>query len=90
MCLGIPGEIAEISAERPDLATVAVAGVRRTINIGLFEPGEIRPGDWVLVHVGFAMSKIDEHEAALTLDYLQGMEQAYDDELRALAESSIE
>lgn len=88
MCLGIPGEITEISTERADLATVAVAGVRRVVNVGLLE--DLQPGDWVLVHVGFAMSKIDEQEAALTLSYLEGMEQAYADELRALADSAIE
>lgn len=88
MCLGIPGEITEISIDRPELATVAVAGVRRTVNIGLIE--DLQVGDWVLVHVGFAMSHIDEKEAALTLSYLEGMEQAYADELRALTESTIE
>jgi len=88
MCLGIPGEIAELSTDRPDLATVAVAGVRRVVNIGLIDG--LQPGDWVLVHVGFAMSKIDEAEAALTLSYLQGMEKAYADELSALTQSSIE
>jgi hydrogenase expression/formation protein HypC len=88
MCLAIPAEITEISTERPELATVAVAGVRRVINTSLVD--DPLPGDWVLVHVGFAMSKIDEKEAALTLSYLAGMEQAYADELRALTESSIE
>ena len=90
MCLGIPGEIVEVLSDRPDLAKVDVAGVRRAINIGLFDEGEIRPGDWVLIHVGFAMSKIDEAEAAATLAMVQGIGQAYNDELRALADSAIE
>ena len=90
MCLAIPGEIAELSADRPGLAVVAVGGVRRTINVSLVEPDGIAPGDWVLIHVGFAMSKIDEAEAAQTLEYLKGMEQAYADELRALADSAID
>ena len=50
-------------ADRKDLAKVDVSGVRRAINIGLLEDGEIQPGDWVLIHVGFALSKIDEEEA---------------------------
>jgi hydrogenase expression/formation protein HypC len=90
VCLGIPGEIVEVLSDRPDLAKVDVAGVRRAINIGLFDEGEIRPGDWVLIHVGFAMSKIDEAEAAATLAMVQGIGQAYNDELRALADSAIE
>ncbi len=89
MCLGIPGEIVEILPDRADLARVDVAGVRRAINIGLLGEGEVRPGDWVLVHVGFAMSKIDEAEAAATLAMLDGLGQAYADELEALAESDI-
>jgi hydrogenase expression/formation protein HypC len=56
-------------------------GVTRIINIGLLEDEDLKPGDWVLIHVGFAMSKIDEEEAALALASLQLMGQAYDDEL---------
>ncbi|WP_214107872.1 HypC/HybG/HupF family hydrogenase formation chaperone [Acrocarpospora catenulata] len=89
MCLGIPGEIIELIPGPADLATVDVVGVRRAINIGLLGEGEVRPGDWVLVHVGFAMSKIDEAEAAATLALLTGLGQAYTDELEALAESDI-
>jgi hydrogenase expression/formation protein HypC len=90
MCLGIPGEVVSIDADRPDLASVTVSGVRRMVNIGLIEPGELAPGDWVLIHVGFALSKIDEDEAAAALDFLAGVGQAYTDELAALAESSID
>ncbi len=90
MCLAIPGEVVDVDSERPELATVEVGGVRRQINIGLFEPGEIGPGDWVLVHVGFALSKIDEQEAAETLRLLQGLGQAYTDELEALSSSVFE
>ena len=71
------------------LAKVDVAGVRRAVNIGLLGEGQVRPGDGVLVHVGFAMSKIDEDEAADTLRLLNGLGQAYSDELSALAESDI-
>jgi hydrogenase expression/formation protein HypC len=89
MCLGIPGEIVELVPDRPDLATVDVVGVRRVISVGLLDEGGVRPGDWVLVHVGFAMSKIDEAEAAATLDLLNGLGQAYADEIEALSESDI-
>ncbi len=89
MCLGIPGEIVELIPGQPELAKVEVAGVRRAINVGLVNQDGIRLGDWVLVHVGFAMSKIDEREAAATLALLRGLGQAYTDELEALAESDI-
>ena len=90
MCLGIPGEVIEILTDRPDLARVDVSGVRRAINIGLLVDEDVRPGDWILIHVGFALSKIDEAEAKAALDFLAGIGQAYDDELRALQESRIE
>ncbi len=90
MCLGIPGEVVEVVSDRPDLARVDVSGVRRAINIGLLEGEDLRPGDWVLIHVGFAMSKIDEHEAKAALEFLEGIGQAYADELAALQESKIE
>ena len=89
MCLGIPGEIVEITPDRPDLAVVDVVGVRRTVNIALLTEDEAKPGAWVLVHVGFAMSRIDELEAAATLEMLAGLGQAYTDELDALARSDI-
>ena len=90
MCLGIPGEVVELYSDRNDLAKVDVSGVRRAINIGLLEDEKIQPGDWVLIHVGFALSKIDEEEAAAALAFLEGIGQAYDDELAALQESMIE
>lgn len=89
MCLGIPGEVIEILADRPDLAKVDVSGVKRAINIGLLEDGEVQPGDWVLIHVGFALSKIDEKEAKAAMDFLEGIGKAYDDEINALRESQI-
>jgi hydrogenase expression/formation protein HypC len=89
MCLGIPGEIVEVHPGTASLATVTVAGVRRAVNIGLLGEDQVRVGDWVLVHVGFAMAKIDEAEAAATLALLSGLGQAYADELTALATSDI-
>ncbi|SFB56926.1 hydrogenase expression/formation protein HypC [Amycolatopsis marina] len=90
MCLGIPGEIIEINRDQPDLAKVSVSGVKRTINIGLLEDDPPLPGDWILIHVGFALSKIDESEAQAVLDFLEGIGQSYEDELAALRDSSIE
>jgi hydrogenase expression/formation protein HypC len=89
MCLGIPGEIVELLADREDLATVSVEGVKRVVNVGLLEGEELEPGDWILIHVGFALSKIDEREAKASLEWLTGVGDAYTDELRALAESDI-
>lgn len=89
MCLGIPGQLKEVSHVNQHLARVDVSGVTRIINIGLLEDEELEPGDWVLIHVGFAMSKIDEQEAALALASLQLMGQAYDDELEAFWSSEI-
>ncbi len=60
MCLGIPGEVVEILTDRPDLAMVDVSGVKRAINIGLLDEDPVKVGDWILIHVGFALSKIDE------------------------------
>ena len=90
MCLGIPGEIVELMDDRPDLAKVDVSGVRRAINIGLLSDEKLEPGDWILIHVGFALSKIDEEEAKAALDFLEGIGQAYADELAALADSKID
>jgi hydrogenase expression/formation protein HypC len=90
MCLGIPGQIEEFSDVHEHLARVNVSGVTRIINIGLLEDEKLAEGDWVLIHVGFAMSKIDEEEAALALASLQLMGQAYDDELEAFWSSKIE
>jgi hydrogenase expression/formation protein HypC len=90
MCLGIPGEVVELYDDRDDLAKVDVSGVRRAINIGLLSNEVISPGDWVLIHVGFALSKIDEDEAKAALAFLEGIGQAYTDELLALQESRIE
>lgn len=89
MCLGIPGEVVEMLDEGRHLAKVDVAGVRRNINVGLIDDEGVGPGDWVLIHVGFAMAKIDEAEAAMALESLQMMGQAYTDEVQAVIESQI-
>jgi hydrogenase expression/formation protein HypC len=63
MCLAIPGKIVEISASNPESALVEVVGVRRKVDLGLLEEDRPVLGDWVLIHVGFAMSKISEKDA---------------------------
>ena len=63
MCLAIPGKIIEISADNPDSALVDVVSVRRRVDLGLLQDDRPKPGDWVLIHVGFAMSKISEQDA---------------------------
>jgi hydrogenase expression/formation protein HypC len=89
MCLGVPGEVVELLDSNRHLAKVDVAGVRRNVNLVLLEEENVAPGDWVLIHVGFAMAKIDEEEAQRALEALQAMGQAYTDELRAVMESHI-
>jgi hydrogenase expression/formation protein HypC len=92
MCLAIPGQIVDIVDEANRLARVDVAGVQRTINIGLLDDddGGVQPGEWVLIHVGFALSKVDEEEAEATLKLLEGMGADYEQELAELRESIIE
>ena len=92
MCLAIPGQIMEVLDEANRLARVEVAGVQRTINIGLLDADgtSAGPGDWVLIHVGFALSKVDEEEAAATLKLLEGMGADYEQELEELKASLIE
>jgi hydrogenase expression/formation protein HypC len=88
MCLAIPGQIVGIVDEPNRLAQVEVAGVRRTVNIGLLD--DIVEGDWVLVHVGFALSKVDEDEAYATLRLLEEMGAEFHQELEELKASAIE
>jgi hydrogenase expression/formation protein HypC len=84
MCLAIPGQIVRLIPDT-DLATADVSGVKRNINIGLVSHEGIVPGDWVLIHVGFALSKVDEQEAQASLEFLQSMGQAFMDELAAIS-----
>jgi len=92
MCLAIPGQVLEVVDDANRLAKVDVAGVRRTVNIGLLdEDGDSAgPGDWVLIHVGFALSKVDEEEALATRKLLEGMGSDYEQELKELRASAIE
>ncbi|MDQ3628968.1 MAG: HypC/HybG/HupF family hydrogenase formation chaperone [Actinomycetota bacterium] len=84
MCLGIPGQIVEISDVAQQRATVELEGVRREVSvalIGLDGPDGAHVGDWVLVHVGFAMEKIDAAEAKETLDELTALDAMYEQAL---------
>jgi hydrogenase expression/formation protein HypC len=90
MCLGIPGQIIDFVDEENSIARAEVSGVRRNVNVGLLRGEGIGPGDWVLIHVGFAMSKLDEQEAQITLKLLHEMGSAFQDELRMLEQSQIE
>lgn len=92
MCLAIPGQIMDVVDEENRLAKVDVAGVQRNVNIGLLDSGgtSAGPGDWVLIHVGFAISQIDEEEAHATRVLLEEMGAEYEQELRELRASVIE
>lgn len=83
MCLGIPGQVIELASHDFHLATVEVAGVRRIVNVGLLpDDGRgLQPGEWVLVHIGFALDRLDEAQAAATLQLLREMSETYQDEL---------
>jgi hydrogenase expression/formation protein HypC len=89
MCLGIPGQIVEIVDAEQHLATVEVSGVRRVISILLLSEEGVSLGDWVLVHVGFAMAKIDEAEAKLTLEQVEKMGREFVNEIDAFRSSQI-
>lgn len=89
MCLGVPAVIVEVhDAER---ATVAIGGVQRMISTDLLVDENLQTGDWVLVHVGFAMSKIDEEEAQLSLQQIKQLGgDTYEDELESFTSSKID
>jgi hydrogenase expression/formation protein HypC len=88
VCLAIPGQILEVVDESNRLARVDVAGVQRNVNIALLD--DAGPGDWVLIHVGFAISQIDEDEARATRELLEQMGAEYEQELHELRASVIE
>jgi hydrogenase expression/formation protein HypC len=80
MCLAIPGKIVEIVDEENAIAKVEVGGVRRNVNVGMLDREEALVGNYVLIHVGFAMTRIDEQEAQETLRILEEIGQ-YQEEL---------
>lgn len=91
MCLGIPGQIVEVSDPASLMAKVDVSGIQRQVNIACIvsdaHPAQDCVGDWVLVHVGFAMSRIDEEEARKTLEILAELGEVQD-ELDAMRQSA--
>jgi hydrogenase expression/formation protein HypC len=96
MCLAIPAQITKIVDREQRLAQVEVAGVRRDVNVMLLDgdaPGQgpgVAPGDWVLIHVGFAISRIDEREARATRELLERMGDGYEQEIEDMKASVIE
>ncbi|HZU39487.1 MAG TPA: HypC/HybG/HupF family hydrogenase formation chaperone [Solirubrobacteraceae bacterium] len=92
MCLAIPAVVVGFSDEANRIALVEVAGVQRNVNVGLLDGSEsaVAPGDWVLVHVGFAIAKVDEAEALATRALLEQMGAGYEQELEDLKASAIE
>ncbi len=92
MCLGIPGQIVEFVDQQHHIAKAEVSGVRRNVNVGLLSEGAdaVDVGDWVLIHVGFALSKIDEEEARATREFLEKLGEPYEQELAELQASQIE
>lgn len=90
MCLGIPGQIVEISDATRKLAMVDVSGVKREVNVACIAgegPLDELIGTWSLIHVGFAMSRIDEKEAALTMEVLRELGEAQE-EIEAMRQSA--
>jgi hydrogenase expression/formation protein HypC len=92
MCLGIPGKIVEIVDLDNRTAKIEVSGVRRNVDVGLLwdGPDAVGVGDWVLIHVGFAISRIDEGEAEQMLSALRALGDPYEEELADLRSSAIE
>ena len=88
VCLAVPGQILDVVDEANHLAQVDVAGVQRSVNVGLLDG--VGPGAWVLIHVGFAISRVDEHEALATRRLLEQMGAEYEQELEELKASAIE
>ncbi len=90
MCLGIPGQLVEWVDPEHHIAKAEVAGVRRNVNVALLTGEDaVDVGDWVLIHVGFAMSKVDEEEANATREFLLSLGEAYESELEELQKSDL-
>jgi hydrogenase expression/formation protein HypC len=92
MCLGIPGQLVDWVDREHSIAKAQVSGVKRNVNVALVAdgPDAVDIGDWVLIHVGFALSKIDEDEARSTREFLERLGEPYEQELAELEESRIE
>ena len=86
MCLGIPAQIVELVDAEGGVAKAEISGVRREISVALCP--EAKVGDWVLVHVGFALATMDEDQAQETLELLEQMGEAYEQELHEIRASA--
>ena len=75
MCLGIPGQIVDMKTDHPDLAMVDVSGVARPVNLGMLSSQSLQVGDWVMIHMGFALERMSPEEAADALEILQALGQ---------------
>ena len=90
MCLGVPAQIVDFAKAAQNIATVSISGVNREISVELMLDEPLEVGDWVLVHVGFALAKIDADEAAATLDQIKRLGgNTFEDELDSFTTSSI-
>jgi hydrogenase expression/formation protein HypC len=90
VCLGVPGQIVEFLEPSHHLAKAEISGVRRAINVGMLVPDGLEIGDWVLIHVGFGLAKIDEDEARRTLEFLETLGSDFAEEMLMIEESRIE
>lgn len=91
MCLGVPGRLVEWVDPVNHIAKADVSGVRRNVNVALLTGEDaVAVGDWVLIHVGFALSKVDEDEARSTLEFLETLGGGWESELEELRRSAIE
>jgi len=89
MCVGIPAQVVEILPEARKMAVVEVEGVRREVSIVMVLDDGVKLGDWVLLHVGFAMSIIDEDEAAAQLEFMRMLGSVYDEEVEAFSADQV-
>jgi hydrogenase expression/formation protein HypC len=87
MCLAIPAQIVEVVDTEGGLAKAEISGVRRAVSVALCPEAEV--GDWVLIHVGFALERIDEQQARETLELLEQMGEAYEQEVREIRKSGV-
>lgn len=89
MCLGVPGQVVEITSVEHQLAVVDVEGARRKVNVSLIIEAGVTVGDWVLVHLGFAMSTLDEEEARANLAFIAALSDPHAVELESLFEARV-
>ncbi len=87
MCVGIPAQVVELQPAGPHTAVVDVDGAQREVNTVMVDDEPLSVGDWVLLHVGFAMARVDASEAAETLEFIRQLGSVYDEEMEAFTSS---